>query len=184
MPSIGPKTPHPQMHHRMPDSIDDWRFAPKKRRLNRGALRTRRQVQPALETCGFRWNRKASCCSVCQCIAAEPADTWTLAGCEVISTHHKIQGTGYNMVPPRWAPEPCDEYLGVTDEDAVRKTRLLAAREGIFAGFSSGANVWAALQVAKTRARPFVRIPVSSTSQPISSPDRECARCQGRYGAA
>lgn len=36
------------------------------------------------------------------------------------------------------------------DEDAVRTTRLLATREGIFAGFSSGANVWAALQVAGT----------------------------------
>ena len=85
-----------------------------------------------------------------RCIAAEPAGTRTLAGGEVVSTHHKIQGTGYNMVPPRWAPELCDDYLGVTDEDAVRTARLLATREGIFAGFSSGANVWAALQVAGT----------------------------------
>ena len=67
-----------------------------------------------------------------RCIAAEPAGTRTLAGCEVISSHHRIQGTGYNMVPPLWAPELCDEYLGVTDEDAVRTTRLLATREGIF----------------------------------------------------
>ena len=37
----------------------------------------------------------------------------------------------------------------MTDEDAVRTTRLLATREGVFAGFSSGANVWAALQVAR-----------------------------------
>ena len=85
-----------------------------------------------------------------RCIAAEPARARTLAGCEVTNTHHKIQGTGYNIVPPRWAPELCDEYIGVTDEDAVRTARLLATREGIFAGFSSGANVWAALQVAET----------------------------------
>ena len=84
-----------------------------------------------------------------RCVAAEPAHTRTLAGCEATNTHHKIQGTGYNLVPPRWVPELCDEYLGVSDEDAVRTTRLLATREGIFAGYSSGANVWAALQVAR-----------------------------------
>jgi cysteine synthase A len=85
-----------------------------------------------------------------RCIAAEPARTRTLAGCAITSPHHKIQGTGYNMVPPGWAPELCDEYLGVTDDDAVRTARLLATREGIVAGFSSGANVWAALQIART----------------------------------
>jgi cysteine synthase len=84
-----------------------------------------------------------------RCIAAEPASARRLAGLPVENPAHKIQGTGYSMVPPQWDPALCDGYLGVTDEDAIATTRLLATREGIFAGFSSGANVWAALQLAR-----------------------------------
>lgn len=84
-----------------------------------------------------------------RCLAAEPAGARALAGCPVTSTSHKIQGTGYNMVPPLWDETLCDGFLGVTDEDATHTTRELAAREGIFAGYSSGANVWAALQLAR-----------------------------------
>jgi cysteine synthase len=84
-----------------------------------------------------------------RCIAAEPAGAMALAGCPVTRTGHRIQGTGYNMVPPLWDPGLCDGYVGVTDEDALRATRLLACREGIFAGVSSGANVWAALEIAR-----------------------------------
>ena len=84
-----------------------------------------------------------------RCIAAEPATAPFIAGGPVTSPSHKIQGTGYVMVPPRWEPDVCDGFLGVTDEDAAETTRLLAAREGIFGGFSSGANVWAALQIAR-----------------------------------
>jgi cysteine synthase A len=84
-----------------------------------------------------------------RCIAAEPAGARILAGCEVISTAHKLQGTGYNQVPPQWDPALCDGFVGVTDDDAVETARLLSTREGICAGFSSGANVWAALQLAR-----------------------------------
>jgi cysteine synthase len=84
-----------------------------------------------------------------RCIAAEPATAAVIAGRHVTRTHHKIQGTGYNMVPPLWDPALCDGYLGVTDDDALETARLLATREGIFAGFSSGANVWAALELAR-----------------------------------
>lgn len=84
-----------------------------------------------------------------RCVAAEPAAARRLAGCEITSTSHKIQGTGYNLVPPQWDPALCDGFIGVTDQDAVETARLLASREGIFAGYSSGANVWAALQLAR-----------------------------------
>jgi cysteine synthase A len=84
-----------------------------------------------------------------RCIAAEPATARKLAGCEVTSTSHRLQGTGYNLVPPQWDPALCDGYIGVSDDDAIETARLLGAREGICAGFSSGANVWAALQVAR-----------------------------------
>lgn len=84
-----------------------------------------------------------------RCIAAEPATARVLAGYEVTSTRHKIQGTGYNMVPPQWDPRLCDGFIGVSDEDAMATAQLLSTREGIFAGYSSGANVWAALQLAR-----------------------------------
>ena len=84
-----------------------------------------------------------------RCIAAEPAGAPFIAGGPVTDPRHKIQGTGYLMVPPRWDAGLCDGFTRVTDQDAVETTRLLAAREGIFGGFSSGANVWAALQLAR-----------------------------------
>lgn len=84
-----------------------------------------------------------------RCIAAEPASARRLAGCAVTSTSHHLQGTGYNLVPPQWDPALCDGFLGVTDEDAIATARLLGTREGICAGYSSGANVWAALQLAR-----------------------------------
>ena len=84
-----------------------------------------------------------------RCIAAEPATARILAGCEVTSTAHQLQGTGYNLVPPQWDPRLCDGFLGVTDEDAIETARRLGTREGICAGFSSGANVWAALKLAR-----------------------------------
>lgn len=83
-----------------------------------------------------------------RCIAAEPATARRLAGCEVTDPRHQIQGTGYNQVPPGWDPALCDGFLGVSDADAITTTRALATREGIFGGYSSGANVWAALQLA------------------------------------
>jgi cysteine synthase A len=84
-----------------------------------------------------------------RCVAAEPAGAPFIAGGPVTNPRHQIQGTGYLMVPPRWEPALCDGFLQVSDEDTVETARLLAAREGIFGGFSSGANVWAALQLAR-----------------------------------
>ena len=87
-----------------------------------------------------------------RCIAAEPEGARVLAGCPVTAPRHRLQGTGYALVPPLWDPALCDGFIGVTDEDAIRTARELAQREGIFAGYSSGANVWAALQLARETA--------------------------------
>jgi cysteine synthase len=84
-----------------------------------------------------------------RCIAAEPASARRLAGLPVENPSHVIQGTGYSMIPPQWEPGLCDGYLGVSDPGAITMTRQLATREGIFAGYSSGANVLAALFVAR-----------------------------------
>ena len=62
--------------------------------------------------------------------------------------HHRIQGGGYSMPElPLLNPEHIDGRLIVTDEEAIATARRLAREEGVFAGFSSGANVSAALRI-------------------------------------
>jgi cysteine synthase A len=82
-------------------------------------------------------------------IAVEPASARVLREECVSSTCHRLEGTGYAEVPPQWDPAVCDGSVGVTDGEARETARLLAAREGIFAGYSSGANVAAALRLAR-----------------------------------
>ena len=85
-----------------------------------------------------------------RCLAAEPATAPALAGGPITDTCHRLEGTGYARVPPLWDPSMCDGFLTVTNEEAIVTARRLATREGVFCGFSSGANVAAALQVART----------------------------------
>jgi cysteine synthase len=80
--------------------------------------------------------------------AVEPAGAPVLAGRPVLQPRHKIQGAGYGEPPGLWDPSLADGYFAVTDEEAIASARALARQEGIFAGFSSGANVHAALQLA------------------------------------
>ncbi len=84
-----------------------------------------------------------------KCYAVEPSGAAFLSRGKVTNPAHKIQGAGYAMPLPLFRPEHCDGFLTVTDADAIRTARRLAIREGIFAGFSSGANVAAALRVAR-----------------------------------
>ncbi|MGE5602875.1 MAG: PLP-dependent cysteine synthase family protein [Nitrososphaerales archaeon] len=80
------------------------------------------------------------------CYVVEPAGAAVLAGGPVIDPNHRIQGGGYAMPELPLLPESVvDGYLRVTDEEAMAAARSLAMEEGIFAGFSSGANVAAAL---------------------------------------
>jgi cysteine synthase A len=95
-----------------------------------------------------------------RCVAAEPATARKIAGCEITSSSHQLQGTGYNLIPPQWEPEMCDGFIGVSDQDAIDTARLLGTREGICAGYSSGANVWAALQLASEAAEGEVIVTV------------------------
>jgi len=85
------------------------------------------------------------------CYIVEPADTAILAGKPVTNPNHRIQGGGYSMVElPLINKDLIDGYLQVTDEEAMEVTRRLAKEEGIFGGFSSGANVAAAIQLLET----------------------------------
>ena len=85
-------------------------------------------------------------------IAVEPKDspviTQTRNGEPVKPGPHKIQGTGAGFVPKNLNLQIVDEVITVSNEDAINTARRLAAEEGILVGISTGANVWASLQVA------------------------------------
>lgn len=82
------------------------------------------------------------------CYLVEPTGAAVLAGQPANYPNHRIQGGGYSMTDlPLINPAYIDGYLSVTDEEAMDLARRLAREEGIFAGFSAGANVAAALQL-------------------------------------
>ena len=83
-----------------------------------------------------------------RCLAVEPEGAQTLAGRPVVRAAHKLQGAGYAMIPPQWDAALCDGTIPIGDDEAVRVARDLARREGILAGYSTGANVAAALRLA------------------------------------
>ncbi len=62
---------------------------------------------------------------------------------------HKVEGIGSSFIPKNFDRSVCDEIIMVSDDNAFATVKALAAREGVLAGSSGGANVFAALQVAK-----------------------------------
>ncbi|PCJ63067.1 MAG: cysteine synthase [Planctomycetota bacterium] len=85
-----------------------------------------------------------------KCFVVEPKGSAVLSGKEVSDPNHRIQGGGYSKTDLVCLNlEHIDGYLEISDEEAKITARLLAQQEGIFAGFSSGANVAAALQLLK-----------------------------------
>jgi len=80
-------------------------------------------------------------------VAVEPASSAVLSG--AAPGPHKIQGIGAGFVPKVLDTDLIDEIIAVTDEDAYEMTRKLSTEEGILAGISSGAAVWAAQKIAK-----------------------------------
>lgn len=116
-------------------------------------------------------------------IAVEPKDspviTQTLRGEPLVPGPHKIQGTGAGFVPKNLSLDVIDEVIQVSNEDAIATARRLAAEEGLLVGISTGANVWAALQVAarpENSGRLIVTIGCSTGERYLSTALAEEAR--------
>ena len=91
-------------------------------------------------------------------VAVEPASSPVLSGGQ--PGPHKIQGIGAGFVPDVLRTDLIDEIIKVKDEDAAITLLRLAREEGIFAGISSGAATWAALELAKREENKGKRIVV------------------------
>ncbi|MHA2226962.1 MAG: PLP-dependent cysteine synthase family protein [Candidatus Hodarchaeales archaeon] len=84
------------------------------------------------------------------CYIVEPENAAVLAGKEIVSPDHKIQGGGYSIPDLKFLQDvEIDGFVQVTNDEAIELTQRLAREEALFAGFSSGANVAAALQLLK-----------------------------------
>lgn len=90
------------------------------------------------------WRHKRSV----RIVAVEPEESPVLS--EGRAGGHRIEGIGIGYTPPLWNPSLVNSIERVSSEEAMQMSRRLAREEGIFAGTSSGANVVAALRVAKT----------------------------------
>jgi cysteine synthase A len=82
-----------------------------------------------------------------QIVAVEPADSPVLSGGK--SGAHKIQGIGAGFIPKTYDASVVDKIIQVANDDAIRTSRELAKTEGLLVGISSGAAVYAALQLAQ-----------------------------------
>jgi cysteine synthase A len=104
-------------------------------------------------------------------VAVEPAGSAVLSG--GLPGPHRIQGIGAGFVPEILNREVIDEVVAVTDDDAIETARLLAAREGVLAGVSGGAAVWAAIEIGRrpeSAGRRIVTIVPDSGERYISTP--------------
>ena len=80
-------------------------------------------------------------------VAVEPKNASALLGNE--PGLHKIQGIGDGFIPPVLDTSLIDEVVVVSDEDAIQTAQDLAKKQGLLVGTSSGANVWASMEMAK-----------------------------------
>ena len=95
--------------------------------------------------CGSARYLKEKNPAVCA-VAVEPAESQVLAG--GAAGPHAIQGIGANFIPENYDASLVSEVIDVPDNDAIKTSRLLGTNEGLLVGISSGAALWAALQVA------------------------------------
>jgi cysteine synthase A len=107
----------------------------------------------------------------CRVVAVEPSSSAVLSG--HAPGPHKIQGIGAGFVPAVLNRDVLDEVIPVHDEDAIETARKLARTEGVLAGISGGAAVWASLELARrpeSRGARIVTILPDSGERYVSTP--------------
>ena len=110
-------------------------------------------------------------------VAVEPEASPVLSGGQ--PGPHKIQGIGAGFIPKNCNVDVIDDIIKVSNEDAFATARELAEKDGILGGISSGANVWAAMQLAKRpemTGKRIVTIGCSFGERYLSTPLAEKAR--------
>lgn len=80
------------------------------------------------------------------CIAVEPENAAILKTGKVTDPKHIIQGTGYGTVPPQWEVDLADGIITITDDEVKEMTKAISLQHGLYVGYSSGANVAAAIK--------------------------------------
>lgn len=110
-------------------------------------------------------------------VAVEPTNSPVISGGD--PGPHKIQGIGAGFIPGNLNTEIIDEVVTVSNEDAFETARQLATLEGLPAGISTGANVFASIQIAKRPemvGKKIVTIGCSSTERYLSTPLAESVK--------
>ncbi len=90
-----------------------------------------------------------------RCVVVEPTNASILSGKRKHPGRHKLQGVGYMEVPQLYDPSLVDDFVSIGDREAMHTARLLGRTEGILAGYTSGANVAAALRIARASTSPL-----------------------------
>lgn len=124
-------------------------------------------------------------------IAVEPADspviTQTRNGETLKPGPHKIQGTGAGFIPKNLNLDIIDDVIRVSNEDAILTARRIAKEEGILVGISTGANVWASMQLAalpEYKDKLIVTIGCSTGERYLSTALADEARAESQRAAA
>lgn len=118
-------------------------------------------------------------------VAVEPANSPVISGGQ--PGPHKIQGIGAGFIPKNCNKDIIDDVITVENEDAFATAQEMALKEGISCGISSGANVWAAIQLAKRpemAGKMIVTIAASAGERYISTPLGEKARTDAAAASA
>ncbi|XP_053203360.1 uncharacterized protein LOC128388040 [Panonychus citri] len=82
-----------------------------------------------------------------KCFVVEPEGCQPIEGCTITKPLHLLQGSGYGCVPTLFKPELYDGTMAVSDEDAVKYRKLLGQKEGLYCGYTTGANIAAAIKL-------------------------------------
>lgn len=118
-------------------------------------------------------------------VAVEPTNSPVISGGQ--PGPHKIQGIGAGFIPKNCNREVIDDVITVTNEDAFATAQAAALKEGLSVGISSGANIWAALELAKRpdmAGKTIVTVAASAGERYISTPLGEAARAEAAGASA